>query len=188
MPHDITVLSVRGPLTAELLRIRDIPCPDIYCDPLWLLPKYVPRPVQRQYSYIIAPHINDIHMGVLARERGMYVVDVGNAYWQRTLFDILQAESVITSSLHVFVTCHAYNIPVALVRHPGISHMVPDFKFNDYAAAIQLDPRYLTLDSIDAGLEALSQPQPKIVAPDTCAFEDALIEAVHLIENNPYHG
>jgi len=131
------VHAVRGPLTAAELRRQAIPCPDVFGDPVLLLPRYY-RPEQRKrYQLGIVPHFTDQSHAALARfsaNPDVKVIDIRGPLWG-TVNAICECEYIVSSSLHGLIVADAYGIPNAWAR---LGREIPggSFKFADYYAGI----------------------------------------------------
>ena len=54
------VRAMRGRISAQHYRDFGIPVPDVYGDPVWLLPSIVHEPVEKKYELGVIPHIQDV--------------------------------------------------------------------------------------------------------------------------------
>ncbi len=129
----LSIHAVRGPLTRERLLAAGIPCPDIFGDPVLLLPRFYNPPTRGKFRVGIVPHAADKTSLWLEPFRALpdvVVLDVTGdlLYFVRTL---KSCDVVLSSALHGLVLADAYNIPRRWIK---LSDRVPggDFKFRDY--------------------------------------------------------
>lgn len=126
----LDVRMVRGPLTLEFLKNRNIVCDEIFGDPAMLLPvlfpgfNYNPKPGK----IILIPNLNDLSFCVGNTPRNIQLVSP-LVHWKRVLWEILSSELVITSSLHGVILCEAYRVPLRFVQPVGGETL---FKYRDY--------------------------------------------------------
>lgn len=129
------VRAIRGPISARHLRDFGIPVPEIYGDPVWLLPSIFNEPVEKRWELGVIPHIQDIDgFGPQARpplDSLRYQVDPSDAdsvvlintwhdpSWEgicQTLRTILACKRIVSQSFHGVVIAEAYGIPVLNYR------------------------------------------------------------------------
>ncbi|WP_189690564.1 polysaccharide pyruvyl transferase family protein [Pseudorhodoferax aquiterrae] len=125
---DLDVRAVRGPLTREFLMQRGIDVPEIYGDPALLLPHVFPGRFRAdpRKRYAVVPNLHDLKK--LQEEKVQHLVSPLDS-WNNCVKQILQAELVISSSLHGIVIAEAYGIPARYVRY---TETEKPFKYNDY--------------------------------------------------------
>lgn len=134
------VRAIRGPISARHLRDFGIPVPEVYGDPVWLLPSIFNEPVEKRYELGVIPHIQDIDgFGPGARppqDSLRYRVDPADAgsvviintwheaSWEgilATLRLMLSCKRIVSQSFHGVVIAEAYGIPVLNFRQmPGV--------------------------------------------------------------------
>src|SRR5699024_2823345 len=144
-------VSVRGPITAELLRASGGPAVESFGDPGLLLSRLLPleHPLPsgrlvlvRHVTHAALPLLlpGDVDELSVARSHPDDVADLVRG--------LLGADGVITSAMHVLIACHSYGIPCALVTFDGFEHTVhgTGVKYRDY--------------SLGAGLELVHEPVP----------------------------
>lgn len=95
---------------------------------------------------------------------------------------LLGYDAVLTSAMHVYITCQAYGIPVGLITFEGFEDAVSgdQMKYRDYAAGVGLPerlPQAVGPDLRHRDLAALVE-HDRIPAPVMDAVEAALAEAV----------
>ena len=123
---------MRGRISAQHYRDFGISVPDVYGDPVWLLPSIVHEPVEKKYELGVIPHIRDVadhHPDAPARADSLrYVVDAGDARdvavintWHEPTWEGLLAKinlirsckRIASQSFHGLVIAEAYGIPCA---------------------------------------------------------------------------
>jgi pyruvyltransferase len=126
----LDVRAVRGPLTRQFLIDEfGITVPEIYGDPALLTPYFFPEYRKKENpsrDYLIIPHYRENHH--FPKDRQGHVVYTTDA-WNEVLAAIVDAQFVISSSLHGIVVAEAYGIPARLLR---ISEDEPFLKYQDY--------------------------------------------------------
>jgi hypothetical protein len=151
--------SVRGPRTAELLRNSGGPVIENYGDPAIVLRNVLPLErgatngriaFVRHFKHIQAPvtlpeNMDEFNVLLSHPDEIKHFIETLNRY-----------DSVVTSAMHVMITCHSYGIPCALVSFLGFEDKVhgTGIKYGDY--------------SLGAGLEPLD---PIMIGPDLTAID-----------------
>lgn len=133
------VRAVRGPISADHFRRLGVHVPEVYGDPVWLLPSIFNEPIEKKYELGVIPHIQDVAgYGPSAPPRPdsmRYMVDEADASsvtlintwheptWEgllATLRRILECKRILSQSFHGVVIAETYGIPVLNFRHmPG---------------------------------------------------------------------
>ena len=130
------VRAMRGRISAQHYRDFGIPVPDVYGDPVWLLPSIVHEPVEKKYELGVIPHIRDVadhHPDAPARADSLrYVVDAADARdvavintWHEPTWEGLLAKinlirsckRIASQSFHGLVIAEAYGIPSLNFRY-----------------------------------------------------------------------
>jgi pyruvyltransferase len=123
----VDVRAVRGPLTAEFLRARGIPVPDVYGDPALLLPAVHPHltawAADKRYDVTVVPNMRD----AAALSDDPRVVSP-TAPLEHVLERIARSRMVVGSSLHGLVVAEALGIPARAVA----SRAEHPWKYEDY--------------------------------------------------------
>lgn len=131
------IISVRGPLTYNILTSMGIECPKIYGDTGLLLPKiYNPQNISKKYEVGYIPHCDEYDTFTQKYNHLMSSDDILINICDdiETVINlILQCDSIVSSSLHGCIVAHAYNVPVLSVKLSGILN---DFKFRDHYYSI----------------------------------------------------
>lgn len=128
----LDVRAVRGPLTRDFLRKRGITVPETYGDPALLLPVLLPDRFKRNEFNTkgtwIVPNLHD-----LTAVSGLRNVISPLQRWSKVIDQIINAEFIISSSLHGLVIADAFGVPCRYVRLSQIENI---FKYNDYAQGV----------------------------------------------------
>lgn len=141
-------LSVRGPLTRQRLIDCGVYCPEIYGDPAMLFPLFYNADIIKSDKNLIAPHFK--HTDIIKNQDAYDYLDVRTHSVddiKNVINKIVSAPKVITSSLHVFIFCVAYKVPVAVFSLENKSIGGDDIKFDDFCCGVGLDK--ITIYKID---------------------------------------
>lgn len=153
--NNLDVRAVRGPLTRDFLTKNfNIHCPEIYGDPVLLLPYFFPefkKKAHPKYEYVIVPHYSEEVL--FPKELYPHVVYPTDP-WNEVVKKILDSKFVISSSLHGLIVAEAYGIPARLLR---ISEHEPLFKYEDYYLGTGRS-HYAYARSIEEALEMGGEP------------------------------
>lgn len=132
------VLAVRGPLTREYLLSQGISCPEIYGDPVLLLPMVYPiKEKVKKYKIGLIPHYKDYELENVRQFKKTFGDDVliismeFYEKWQDVIDQINECELIASSSLHGLIISDAYGIPNAWVKLSD-NNSGKDMKFPDY--------------------------------------------------------
>lgn len=127
--------AVRGPRTAEVLKLDPLP----FGDPGLLIRDAMGEDIVRTERIAVVPH--HAHRSLHAFDMGLSdrgdvdVVDVTAPDPLEVVRSIARCRHVFSSSLHGLVVADAFGVPSTWVDPKGI-HAEPEFKFRDYAEAI----------------------------------------------------
>ncbi|CUH82009.1 polysaccharide pyruvyl transferase family protein [Tropicibacter naphthalenivorans] len=144
------VAAVRGPLTQKRLLEAGVPCPDVFCDPALLFPKYYQPPhAQKRYRLGIIPHYVDQSAPELAQFHGrddVRVIDITQsdapepARIHRFIDQVCACDAIVSSSLHGLIIADAYGIPSkwAILSDKVVGE---GFKFRDYFQSVGQEKR-----------------------------------------------
>jgi pyruvyltransferase len=144
----LKVHAVRGPLTAEFLRKQRIEVPDIYGDPVLLIPHVFPNrfAVTAEKKFVFVPSISDLP---LVEGQANVVSPLWG--WNRAITQIVSAQLVLASSLHGLMIAEAFGIPARYVR---LSKADDLFKYKDYyLGSGRKESELIFANSIEKGLE-----------------------------------
>lgn len=122
-----TILAVRGPRTARLIR-GDVPA--VYGDPAIMLPHlHQPRPLPRSEVGLI-PHVVDRSV-MTTSDPSVRTIDLATSDWRAVIDLICSCDVVLSSSLHGVIAAEAYGVPAVWIK--ASENVVGDgFKFFDY--------------------------------------------------------
>ena len=131
------VYAVRGPLTAAELQKQGISCPEVFGDPVLLLPRYYQPEARKRYRLGIIPHFSDQADAKMARYAGtdeVKIIDIRGPLWS-TVNAVCECEHIVSTSLHGLILADAYGISNAWAK---LGDDIPGgtFKFSDYYLAI----------------------------------------------------
>jgi hypothetical protein len=147
--------SVRGPVTAQVVRASGGPDVESFGDPGVLLSRIFPLErgetngrvaLVRHFTHAGLPlHLPDTwdEFSVL-RSHPNQVADL--------LESLVRYDAVVTSAMHVMIACQSYGIPVALITFEGMETSVHGngIKYKDYSLGAGLsqvyEPRAVSLD------------------------------------------
>ncbi len=154
------IVSVRGPLTRDILLSQGIDCPAVYGDPAMLLPLfYTPAQVVKKHRIGLIPHYVDKDNAIvqrLTRNSDVHCIDILlprnrslrlsiERYWRQWIDDLCSCECVVSSSLHGLIIAEAYGIPTLWVKFSDNING-NDFKYYDYYKSINIpSPRCVDL-------------------------------------------
>lgn len=147
--------SLRGPLTAAVLRDLGGPSVDSFGDPAVLLRRILPVEgsttngrlllvrhfTHRQLPVTLPEEMDETSVFAGAR------TDIVDFVTRLAAYD-----GVVTSAMHVAITCHSYGIPVALIGFKGFEDSVSGsgMKYRDYSLGAGLDdvwePEYVHMN------------------------------------------
>jgi len=136
------VLAVRGPLTRNYLLKNNIPCPEVYGDPVLLMPKiYNPLKSIKYDLGIIPHHIDENNINLLriinnSKIKVKIISLVTYPNWKSVIDDICECNFIVSSSLHGLILADAYNIPNSWVSFSD-NIFGNNFKFYDYYASVE---------------------------------------------------
>jgi pyruvyltransferase len=135
-PKKIT--AVRGPLSRKKLMEEGIECPEVYGDPALLLPRYYHKTISKKYKLGIVPHYVDKKNAWIEKinsEKDIAIIDVQNPQPLEVIDQMLECESIASSSLHGLILADAYGIASVWIE---FSKLITGghFKFMDYYASI----------------------------------------------------
>lgn len=129
--HDIR--AVRGPLSRKRLNDIGIECPEVYGDPSILLPLFYDQSkYEKKHEISFLPHWVDYeHLKTNKYISDNFnIIDIRSGV-ENVMKEILESESIISSSLHGVIVPEAFGIKSYLCR---FSNKVTGglFKFEDY--------------------------------------------------------
>lgn len=158
-----TYISVRGPITAEILRAAGGPDVDSFGDPGVLMPRVMPiargatngrialvRHYAHRKLFLKLPDTIDEHSLVMSDARTI----------EALITTLAGYDAVITSAMHIYIVCQSYGIPCALVTFASGEGMVhgDGMKYIDYARGAgvpEVTPTVIELDMRDRDFDNL---------------------------------
>lgn len=134
------IYAVRGPLSRNVLLKHGLDCPNVYGDPILLLPKYYAPQVQKKYKVGIIPHIHDEDSKTLraytSQNNFIRIISMKHYnQWQEIVDDIVSCDIILSSSLHGLILADAYNIQNVWIEFDSQAE-AKKFKFHDYFASV----------------------------------------------------
>lgn len=124
----LDIRCVRGPETRKQLLSQGFKCPEIYGDPVILMPDiYNPKDMQKQRKYSIIKHHTDKSRNTDENEIDMVTTD-----YENVIDRIVESELIISSSLHGVILSEVYGVP-AVLYIPDYMRDTPElYKYKDY--------------------------------------------------------
>lgn len=152
---NLDIRAVRGPLTRKFIMDNfNITCPEIYGDPVLLLPYFFPEFKKKKnptYEYIIIPHYTEQKLF----PKDMYPnVVYPTDPWDEVIKKILDSKFVISSAMHGLIVAEAFHIPARMLR---ITENEPIFKYQDYYHGTNR-PNFRFATSIEEALKMGGEP------------------------------
>jgi len=183
-------VSVRGPITAEVVKKSGGPSVDSFGDPGILLSRIIPitRGVTngriafvRHFTHLELPIVKQANMDELD-------VLVGHPDEIRALLEALNTyDVVVTSAMHIYIACQSYGIPCALITFAGFEDAVhgTGIKYRDYSmgvglpainpTSVQLDLNAVNFDDITNDLLVSQEKMDEV--------EDAIRRSLTILAN-----
>jgi hypothetical protein len=147
-------VSVRGPVTARVVKESGGPTVDSFGDPGVLISRIFPVErsktngrvaLVRHFTHkpiplTLDPNMDELDIFMSHPDDIKVLVEALNTY-----------DRVVTSAMHIFITCQSYGIPCALVTFEGFEDSVHGngIKYGDYAQGVGLD----SISPIAVGLD-----------------------------------
>lgn len=110
--HSLDVRAVRGPITRKIILSMGYSCPEIYGDPAILLPLIYPSKRIHKHKYVVIPHYSKLNEEYKKKH---CVLETFRNNWKEFVDKLLQADLVISSSLHGIIIAEAYGIPAIML-------------------------------------------------------------------------
>lgn len=133
-------LAVRGPITRQLLLDKNIKVPEVYGDPGLLIKEIVDfKKKKSRYAYGIIPHYVDYNRvySTYKNHKDIKVIDVLNSNPLVPIYEIMECEKTVASSLHGIIFSHAVGISSAWVKFSD-KLAGDNTKFFDYFSSVNL--------------------------------------------------
>jgi hypothetical protein len=147
-------VSVRGPVTARVVKESGGPTVDSFGDPGVLISRIFPVERNKTNGRVaLVRHFTHKSIPV-ALDANMDELDIYMSHPDdiKVLVETLNTyDRVVTSAMHIFITCQSYGIPCALVTFEGFEDSVHGngIKYGDYAQGVGLD----SINPIAVGLD-----------------------------------
>ncbi len=191
-PVSPQITAVRGPRSRDRLRALGLECPEVYGDPVLLMPRLYAPERQVQHALGVICHYADADDPRLHRLRAddrVHFINIMQFDLLKTVREVLSCERIVATSLHGLVLADAYGIParwMKMVYQPGAPYAWErehwaTFKFQDHLAAVGRETLAVLEahsdvhpdDLLQAALEADAVPasfddQPLL---DACPFQ-----------------
>lgn len=184
-----TYVSVRGPVTARVVKESGGPTVDSFGDPGVLISRIFPVDrtttngkvaLVRHFTHKSIPLVIDENMDELD-------VLISHPEAIKDLVTALnQYDRVVTSAMHIFITCQSYGIPCALITFDGFEDAVHGngIKYGDYAEGVGLDsisPISVSLNLNSVNLENITTSH-KIAETKLDEVEAAIIKGLAYLQ------
>lgn len=147
-------VSVRGPVTARVVKESGGPAVESFGDPGVLISRIFPVERNKTNGRVaLVRHFT--HKPIpLTLESSMDELDIFMSHPDdiKILVETLNTyDRVVTSAMHIFITCQSYGIPCALITFEGFEDSVHGngIKYGDYAQGVGLD----SISPIPVGLD-----------------------------------
>ncbi|MFM6981727.1 MAG: polysaccharide pyruvyl transferase family protein [Microbacteriaceae bacterium] len=138
-------VSVRGPITAQLVKECGGPDVESFGDPGAIMSRIVPvdrastngrTAFIRHFTHARIPVTVPEHFDELSIYRS------NPADITSFILEMARYDRVVTSAMHVFIVCQSYGIPVSLITFEGFEDAVhgSGIKYSDYSQGVGLDP------------------------------------------------
>ena len=157
-------VSVRGPVTARVVKESGGPAVESFGDPGVLISRIFPVERTKTNGRVaLVRHFT--HKPIpLKLESNMDELDIFMSHPDdiKVLVETLNLyDRVVTSAMHIFITCQSYGIPCALVTFEGFEDSVHGngIKYGDYAQGVGLEsisPIPVSLDFLKVDFENLT--------------------------------
>lgn len=147
------VCAVRGPISRQRFLDLGYPCPAVFGDPAVLLPRFYFPDASKTCEVGVTPNYSEYELACsrFAGLSGVKIIDLRESV-ENVVLEILQCETVLSSSLHGCIVSHAYGIPAVWIKLSA--RLSGDgSKFLDYYQTIGVD----AIDPIDLQDGRLSQ-------------------------------
>lgn len=120
--QNLDVRAVRGPITRNALRACGHECPEVYGDPVVLMPLiYTPDKVEKKYktSFVLHYHADSQWRQELEQYIDLHSLEIGTDDYKYYIREMVSSEKIISSSLHGIILAEAYGIPAVFLNTGG---------------------------------------------------------------------
>ena len=144
IPKPKKIHAVRGVLTREILLKKGIDCPEVYGDPVLLMPRFYNPKLEKKYELSIIPHhIDKILIPKLKKQfPKAYFIDIQQDVY-KFIDEVIQSKYVISSALHGLIAADTYGVPNEWQEFSN-KVLGKGFKFYDY----ETSKKYISLDKL----------------------------------------
>ncbi len=131
--RELDIRSVRGPVSRILLKDMGYDVPEIYGDPVIILPElYTPTTNKKKYKYGVIIHkdqkfTTQSDEQFLKRE-DVLMIDIRTRDYKGFVEKVVSCEKIISSSLHGIIISESYGVP-AIMHQPTVE---PLLKYCDW--------------------------------------------------------
>lgn len=138
-------ISVRGPITAKLVKECGGPDVESFGDPGAVMSRIIPlvRPKKTNGKTAFVRHFthNSLPMRLPENFEELSVLMSSPDKIAEFLGTLIGYDRVVTSAMHVFISCQSYGIPCSLVTFEGFEDAVhgTGLKYGDYALGVGLE-------------------------------------------------
>lgn len=181
-----TYLSVRGPRTRDRVIACGGKCPDIFGDPAILMPLlYQPKALNKKGKVALVRHFTHKSVPVKLPENveELNILCSTPGDIERFIDRLCSYDYVLSTAMHAFIICQAYNIPCGLVNFEGLERSVhgDGMKYFDYFEGVSLrgrKPEIISPDLMNRDLSLLvtqDEISKKVILDLESLFKDELI-------------
>lgn len=183
-------LAVRGPRTRKRLLELGYKVPQVYGDPGILISDIFPENTQKRYELGIIPHYVNYEevKSKFKNDKRVCIIDLMTDNVEKTLLEIQQCKSIISSSLHGVIISQSYKIPSLWVQFS--EKLAGDnVKFYDYFESVGISySQEFSINDTDFNYEhmsALLKENTSIVLPNHEDFSNC---KKNLINSCPFNA
>lgn len=179
-----SVFFVRGPITREYLKTKNIFAPEIYGDPTLLLPLFYSSPVFIKYKIgLVVDSYSAKQMMLTLREmknkKKIFTINLDNRSLISSIEDILASKIIITPSVYGAMIAHAYNKKVILLKSKHYSINLDDYYQSFGITKLPLFKfKDKLIDNIDKICEDIVLPTEDIIKK----LQNNVIDNTHFID------
>ena len=142
-------LSIRGPLTGEVLEACGGKDPKVYGDPAIIMPKLFECERTKNGRTAFVRHFSHLGLNIkLADEMDELSILASSCLdIENFVSNLNKYDRVVTSAMHCYIICQSYGIPCALVAWSGGAPIVAGdgMKYLDYALGVGVTPKSPTV-------------------------------------------
>lgn len=153
------IRAVRGPLTRDELLRQGYDCPEVYGDPVLLMPRFYYPKIEKKHKIGLICHYlerGSTAVSLLLGNKDYYYIDIQNyGTWSSFIDKVLSCEYIISSSLHGCIISDAYGVPNRWCRFSAYQAEGNDFKFHDYYLSIKSNVESPFVVSVDTPIRLI---------------------------------